>query len=152
VSGNNEPRLAAERTPDVFDDQLVGRVGNRDDGHAVLERERERILDPSDALGQELPGRSVDLNGRYIEVRKPLLTSEEPAEVGVANQATLGENLAQALSGAHAFLERVFELFLRQEACAEDQCPERDVAHPVAARRVSRLERSNRRLRRDRRD
>ncbi len=134
MRGDDQPRLRAEGSPHVLDDELVGGVRDRNDGDSGVEGERESVLHPRNVVGQHPHRLGIHGEGRDLHVRETLLACEQPAEIAVPDQAALGEDLSEPLAGPHALLEGVFELLLGEEACTKDQRAERDVAHSTADR------------------
>ena len=119
--------LAAEGLADVADEDVVGRVGDGDDGELSVEGigqgpEETRLL-----LREEgRRGRIDDLfpEGHELEA---LLPGEEPSQVDLGDQAALGEDLAKTLTGLDALLERALDRLGGQEAGPEDQRAQRRV-------------------------
>jgi hypothetical protein len=59
VGGDDEPRLAAEHAAQVLHHEVVRRVGDGYDRHALLEGDRERVLHPRLLLGNERDRRRI---------------------------------------------------------------------------------------------
>jgi hypothetical protein len=134
VRGHDQPRLGAQGSPHVLDDELVGGIRDCNDWNSVVEGKRQSVLHPSNVVGQHPHRSRIHRQGRDLHVRETLLPREQPAEIAVPDQAALGEDLSEPLAGPHALLESVFELLLGEQACTKDQRAERDVAHSTADR------------------
>ena len=72
----------------------------------VLVEQRKRDLAPSVILGER--SECLGLHVAYVDVdeRKSLLPGQHPAKISLVEPTALEQHLAEALAGAHAFLER----------------------------------------------
>ena len=95
----------------------------------VLVEQRKRDLAPSVVLGERIRRLGLDVAHVDVDERESLLPGQHPAEISLVEPAALEQHLAEALAGAHAFLERALELLLAEEPGAEDQRAERHVDH-----------------------
>ncbi len=126
---DDELEVRLELTAQALEHELVGRVANRDHELAVLVEERKRDLAPGIVLVERLERLGLDIAHGDVDEREALLPGQHLAEISLVEPAALEQHLAEALAGAHALLERVLELRLAEEPCAEDQRAERHVEH-----------------------
>ena len=119
--------VAAERLADVPHQHVVRRIGDRHDRELAVEGVRQRPEEARLLLGEEGRGRRVDdLLAEDDEV-EALLPCEEAGQVDLGDEATLREDLAEALARLHALLEGALDRLRGQEAGPEDQGAQRGV-------------------------
>jgi hypothetical protein len=135
VRSNDELELRLELAAQALEHELVGRIADCDHELAVLVEERKRDLAPSVLLVERLEGVRLRIGHAHVDEGEPLLAGEHAAKISLVEPAALEQHLAEALAGAHTFLERILELLLTEEPCPKDQRAERHVAH----RRLRRL-------------
>ena len=118
---DDEAHVLAEGLADVPVEDVVRRVGDRDEREALLESDRQRAEEPRLILAQEPRRLGIDQLGAQADERKPLLAGEETREVLFLQKAALDEDLAEPPTRLHALFEGVFDRFRGQESSAEDQ-------------------------------
>ena len=126
---DNELKVRLELAAQALEDDLVGRIPDGDHELTVLVEQRKRNLAPSVVLGERSECLRLDVAHVDVDEREPLLPGQHPAKISLVEPPALEQHLAEALAGAHAFLERTLELLLAEEAGAEDQRAERHVDH-----------------------
>src|SRR5690242_9561693 len=132
---DDELELRLDLAAQALEDDLVRRVADRDHELAVLVEEWKRDLTPRIVVTESLQRVRLHVADCDVHEGEALLAGEHPAEIALVEPAALEQHLAEALAGAHALLERVFELLLAEEPCAEDERAERHVAHRRLGRR-----------------
>ena len=118
---DDEAHVLAEGLADVPVEDVVRRVGDRDEREALLEADRQRAEEPRLILAQEPRRLGIDRLGAQADERKPLLAGQETREVLFLQKAALDEDLAEPPTRLHALFEGVFDRFRGQESSAEDQ-------------------------------
>ena len=118
---DDEAHVLAEGLADVPVEDVVRRVGDRDEREALLESDRQRAEEPRLILAQEPRRLGIDRLSAQADERKPLLAGQETREVLFLEKAALDEDLAQPPTRLHALFEGVFDRFRGQESSAEDQ-------------------------------
>ena len=134
IRRNDELEVRFELAAQTLERDLVGRIPDGDHELSVLVEQRKRDLAPCIFLGERSERLVLDVAQIDVDERKALLPGQHPAKISLVEPTALEQHLAEALSGAHAFLKRAFELLLAEEPGAEDQRSERHVDH----RRVGR--------------
>ena len=118
---DDEAHVLAEGLADVPVEDVVRRVGDRDEREALLEADRQRAEEPRLILAQEPRRLGIDRLSAQVDERKPLLAGQETREVLFLQKAALDEDLAEPPTRLHALFEGVFDRFRGQESSAEDQ-------------------------------
>ena len=126
---DDELEVRLELSAQALEHDLVGRIPDGDNELTVLVEQRKRDLAPSVVLGKRIKCLGLDVAHVDVDERKSLLPGQHPAEISLVEPTALEQHLAEALAGAHAFLERALELLLAEEPGAEDQRAERHVDH-----------------------
>ena len=126
--GHGDPEAGPEReTEEVVGGREVGRVGDGEEGRAVLEdAQRERLVAASKLFGEQRDRPLVQLDDVEVDVLELVLLGEGARDRALGRQAELDHDLAQPLAGRRLRLERAVQLLLGEDASVDQQLAERD--------------------------
>ena len=124
---NDQTDRGAQQRAQLVAGADVGRVGDRDEQAAVLEKaDRDRVVVARDLRRQPFDGGRVDLGRVEVDELQLVLLGQRPRDRVRGHPAPLHKQLAEAQAGAMLVDQSKLELLVRDQSLADEKRSQRE--------------------------